>query len=157
MISSFEVGLDKDIFEDLKDAKKQRGQKFTRRFALRVTQWTQFTLAELQKEPGKPQYPIRWKSDKQRIYVIIKLRKAGNLPYTRTHAYVRAWGIRQDLTPSGGSVSIQNSSGIERFVQGMDQQPFHIDTGWRNSSLVIRDAQEELMDIVTEVWYEAVS
>ena len=46
------------------------------------------------KEEGKPvTYPIQWDSERQRRYVISKLRAEGNLPYKRTGKYQRGWRI----------------------------------------------------------------
>src|SRR5688572_20109819 len=40
---------------------------------------------------NKPTSPLRWKSDKQRIAVIIRLKEEGNLPHKRTGRLENAW------------------------------------------------------------------
>lgn len=40
-------------------------------------------------------YPIHWDSIKQKIAVILKLMREGNLPYQRTNAYINAWLFRK--------------------------------------------------------------
>jgi len=45
--------------------------------------------------PGrKVQYPIKWDSDKQRKFVMAKLRRDDNLPYKRTKKYLNGWVVR---------------------------------------------------------------
>lgn len=51
------------------------------------------TTHRIMQRPGLPvTYPINWDSDKQKIYVIAKLRREGNLPYERTGDTEQAWG-----------------------------------------------------------------
>lgn len=83
-----------------------------------------------------PRYPLRWKSKKQKIAVIIKLKAQGNLPYKRTGAYDEAWA--SETTTS--SISIMNEAKgdkgqfIAPFLIGTFQQPFHADTGYQKRS-----------------------
>jgi hypothetical protein len=50
------------------------------------------TITRIMRRPGLPvRYPIKWDSLKQKRYVIAKLRREGNLPYTRTGATEQAW------------------------------------------------------------------
>jgi hypothetical protein len=49
-------------------------------------------VTRIMKRPGLPiTYPVDWDSLKQKIAVIIKLKKRGELPYRRKNAYVDAW------------------------------------------------------------------
>ena len=82
---------------------------------------------------NKPKYPLRWKSDRQRIAVIIKLKKEGNFPYKRTGNFDKSWGV----SAKQNTVEIFNdardpSTGkfIPHFLIGDFQQPFHADTGY---------------------------
>jgi hypothetical protein len=59
-------------------------------------------------------YPIRWDSERQRRYVMAKLRREGNLPYQRTGAHANAWET-QDL--ANGSV-VQNLGHKAVFLYG---------------------------------------
>jgi hypothetical protein len=86
-------------------------------------------------EPGRPRYPIQWTSEKQRRSVMRKLRKAGNIPYRRTGALMKAWRARRYTTKSGGFITVTNDVPIAPYVIGDDaysdwQQFFHIQTGW---------------------------
>lgn len=86
------------------------------------------------KEPGSPKYPIRWASEKQRKYVMAKLRKDGNLPYKRTHALARGWKTTVKIEAMNGSIEVSHPWDKAGFVVGQDQQPFHQDTGWLQTS-----------------------
>lgn len=49
-------------------------------------------IRRIMSRPGLPvRYPIEWDSDKQKWYVIGKLRREGNLPYERTNAHSQGW------------------------------------------------------------------
>lgn len=89
------------------------------------------------KYPGRVSYPIRWTSEKQRRYVMAKLRREGNLPYRRTGNLAEQWSGSQ----VGNQVIIANeardsSTGefYAQFVIGDFQQRFHRNTGWRQST-----------------------
>jgi hypothetical protein len=100
---------------------------------------------------GKPHYPLRWKSQKQKVAVIIKLKKEGNLPYRRTGQLANAW--EGEITDKG--VEIANTAKSEGkfiapFVIGAFQQPFHTDTGWtkRRASIerqIIKPITDDMM------------
>lgn len=49
-------------------------------------------ITEDMREPGSPvTYPIQWDSEKQRRFVMAKLKKDNDLPYTRKGDYVQGW------------------------------------------------------------------
>ena len=51
-------------------------------------------IKEYMRQPGRPVvYPINWDSEKQRRFVIAKLKAENNLPYKRTGSYVNSWKI----------------------------------------------------------------
>ena len=86
-------------------------------------------------EPGPVKYPIQWTSDKQRRYVMAKLRKAGNIPYRRTGKFMGGWRVRQYTTEAGGFIVLTNEWDRAKYVWGDPLQPdaqqmFHINTGW---------------------------
>lgn len=98
-------------------------------------------LAELRDTPGKPKYPLRWASDKQRKFVMAKLRAEGNLPYQRTGKLAAAWTVDIERNGSTFAMVVQNPATAAPFVYGSlaqnrsaalrFQQPFHQDTGWQ--------------------------
>lgn len=89
-------------------------------------------LQRLRQEPGKPRYPLRWKSERQRRYVMWLLRSTGNLPYERSHKLARGWEVSVTFNQKdrGGTVTLYNPSDIAQYVYGPSQQPYHADTGW---------------------------
>lgn len=99
---------------------------------------------EKYKYPSKPKYPLRWKSDKQRKYVMARLRKEDNLPYRRTNNMAETW----DYSRKGQyQATIYNEAKdpltgrfIAPFLIGAWQQPFHADTGWQKRSTSIEKA-----------------
>src|SRR5258707_2864160 len=108
-------------------------------------------LGELKTQPGKVVYPIAWTSDRQRKFVMAKLRAENNLPYQRTGNLANSW----EVTKSGSGVQItvvvQNKNPAAKFVYGSlaksnpgrFQQRFHVNTGW------------ETMYDTTQFWLEA--
>jgi len=90
---------------------------------------------------NKPKYPLRWKSDRQRIAVIIKLRGEGNLPYRRTGNFDESWGVKAKsnlIEISNDAKDPTSGDFIAHFLIGDFQQPFHADTGY-----VKRNAKRE--------------
>lgn len=126
-------------------------------------------LEELRRyPPRKLGMRIRWKSERQRRYVLMMLRATNNLPYKRTGALGRGWkgDVKVDRRSGGLRVRIWNDAeqaewrtGVkrryERYVQGdvglgvsrqsvarYDEaiQPFHKDRGWQPAAQVIQRA-----------------
>lgn len=99
----------------------------------------------LQTEPGPPQYPIRWKSERQRRFVMWLLRTLGNLPYVRTHALSQAWIVRVlfNQKDRGGTVELSNPAEAAPFVYGPHQQPYH-EYRWENYRDVAADEANAL-------------
>lgn len=73
--------------------------------------------------PPRPDYPIRWASERQRRYVLWKLRKENNLPYKR-RGIQRLWII--EVTEKDGvyTISARNPASATIYVYGSKQQPF---------------------------------
>jgi hypothetical protein len=80
------------------------------------------TLRGLMVEPGKPTYPIRWQSEKQRRYVMAKLTREKNLPYMRTHRLAQGWTA---VVGEGMTIQFVNRDKSALFVQGKYQQIMH--------------------------------
>lgn len=72
-----------------------------------------------------PTYPLRWKSPKQRRYVMAKLRKEGNLPYRRSGAFQRGWKTTASRARDSSILAVSNDSEITEFLAGSssDRQP----------------------------------
>lgn len=107
---------------------------------------------------------MRWKSEKQKRYVLMKLRKEKNLPYKRTMGLARGWTATARVNPNTGSLQITTANlatsrdargrrvkfaryvigdiglgkserSIRRYADPI--QPFHQDRGWQPAALTI--------------------
>ena len=107
-------------------------------------------------EPGAPRYPLRWKSDKQRRYVMAKLRREGNLPYKRTGQLAASWFVWSEGSADSGMVGVENGSPVGRWVYTDDQQPFHKDTGWPRMEPVVDEYGGRATLLVMDGWERAV-
>lgn len=146
------VIVDLDILDAIAEAvqksptlMKTAYDKATRRLRSRI-------VTALSTEPGPPNYPIRWKSEKQRRYVMAKLKEEGNLPYQRTHALAEGWKAEVAQDGEGGIMTVSNKSPIARYVQGDDAQPFHLDR-WTQVGNVISDARVEAEETLIQTWF----
>ena len=76
--------------------------------------------------PKNQRTRVRWKSERQRRYVLAK----GRLPYRRTGWLAKQWFV----TPtSSAQVVVRNKARYAAFVVGKAQQPFHKDRGWKRA------------------------
>ena len=76
--------------------------------------------------PKSQKTRIRWRSERQRRYVLAK----GRLPYRRTGWLAKQWFV----TPtSNAQVVVRNKARYAAFVFGRAQQPFHRDRGWKRA------------------------
>lgn len=114
-------------------------------------------LDSLRAYPGKPRYPLRWKSERQRRYVMAKLRKENNLPYRRTGKLAQGWRVVSNTRGDIGEIAILNSTAYTRFVQGDDAQPFHLDTGWPQANPLFATWEERLQDAFITEYLELVT
>lgn len=73
--------------------------------------------------PPKPDYPINWASERQRRYVMAKLRRENNLPYKR-RGIQRLWIIEVTVKDGAYIVSARNPADHTIYVYGSRQQPF---------------------------------
>lgn len=107
---------------------------------------------EFYKTPAnKPRSPLRWKSDRQRIAVIIKLKKEGNLPYQRSGKQDKSWVIRvkKNEIEIANEATDKTGKFYAPFTIGAWQQPFHKDTGWTRRTATIE--RQILKPITTDL------
>lgn len=70
---------------------------------------------------GKPiRYPVNWDSERQRVFVIAKLRRENNLPYKRTHA--TRLSLQVSRVPVGALLDIPHPGGAV----------FGLPSGWQS-------------------------
>lgn len=104
----------------------------------------------------KPTYPLKWKSDKQRRYVMAKLRKAGNIPYERTGKFQRAWKVTAVKDKSGGVITVSNDSGITEYVAGSSSERQPMFPQWYHYEDALLKAEEFATDMAINAWYDIV-
>lgn len=97
-------------------------------------------MRKMQK-PGAPSTsPVNWDSERQRRFVLAKLRLEGNLPYSRTNQYINGWSIEK--TPRGTLLKnpTPGSLYISGGARGDRQSNIH-----KNRWTKLRDAVDEVM------------
>jgi hypothetical protein len=152
-----ELIIDNDIFDAIADgAKKAPGLMNTavnRRLMPRIRKRI---LNRLQTMPAPAKHPIDWTSEKQRKFVMAKLRRENNLPYKRTGGLVKQWKVVAYFKGDNGEIIAENPSPIGRYVFGEQQQRFHRNTGWYHADDIILEesiiAQEQLI----QTWFTVV-
>lgn len=119
-------------------------------------------LPRLQTEPGKPTYPLVWRSPKQRRYVMAKLRREGNLPYQRTHGLARGWKVKAVYAPANywavQEITVTNDAPYAGFVVGPPSIKQPMFPHWNEANRVIgqyegqaiRAAQEAALDVMAK-------
>jgi hypothetical protein len=112
-------------------------------------------LRQLTKEPGKPVYPIRWASIRQRKAFFASRGFGRGIPTQRTGALLKAWEVIFSKSKDGGIIALSNDNPAMPFVQGSRAQPFHLDTGWVQVDDVVDDFMKEAGDVVVEQWFGA--
>lgn len=78
-------------------------------------------VKRLMQKPGAPSTsPVNWDSERQRRYVLAKLRLANNLPYSRTNQYINGWTVSATqrgtllINPTPGSLYISGGARGDR-------------------------------------------
>lgn len=143
---SVTLSVDADIIEAIDHAARDAPKLMQTAYERATRRLRSQLRDELAEQPGKPRYPLRWKSDRQRRYVMAMLRRENNLPYRRTGRLGKGWKVTIIGQGSGGLLQIENEVPYARFVQGDDAQPFHLDTGWPQAAELVvkyRDLAEE--------------
>jgi len=143
-----------------------------------LQQWQAQTLQRLQVEPGKPKYPIRWTSERQRKAFFATDGFGRGIPTRRTHALSQGWRVFVDIEQVnrieaftadlltfltrivGGTppiarapdviIQVDNPVHYEQYVTGIHQQGFHQDTGWYYTPTVIESAFHEVEGILSD-------
>lgn len=109
-------------------------------------------LGRLREEPPKPNYPLRWASERQRRAFFASDGFGRGIGAARTHALSQGWTVDIDGSDYF-SMHVYNKRDYVRFVEGDDKQPFHIDTGWLDANPILRDESEKFEDIVIETFF----
>jgi hypothetical protein len=97
-------------------------------------------LDELRLQVGKPKYPIRWKTKRQKAAFFATDGFGGGIPTKRTGKVQASWQVKVERDLGAFSVIVENITDYAKFVYGSlaksgnaakrFQQPFHKDTGY---------------------------
>lgn len=150
---SVSVTVPVDVLDAIADAAQQSPKLMETAFKRQISRLKRQVLDELADEPGKPKYPLRWKSARQRRFVMAKLRRENNLPYQRKHQLAKGWRVTDDVLSEGGLFAVENATPYARFVQGDDAQPFHLDTGWTQVGEVVSKYREIAEERLIQTWF----
>jgi hypothetical protein len=157
---SADVIIDETVFKDIAEKATKGPKEFFVIYGNAVSAIGNQTVSILSTEPGKPKYPIRWTSERQRKFVMAKLRRMGQIPYIRTGRYAAAWRWFAKSTQFGGLFVIENTAktskgeSLEQYVQGIHQQGFHKDTGWIATGPTLRKAGQEAELLLVTSWLD---
>ena len=81
--------------------------------------------------PGPVQYPIQWKSARQRRAFFASKGFGRGIPTKRGTALTSSWVVLVGYQLRLNLITIYNPKSYAQFVYpGADQQPFHRNTGW---------------------------
>lgn len=144
----------------------------------RTAQRLQVSVKEHFAAPGGAVHPIQWTTDKQRKYFFWAVKKKiikgytlddkGNITsgYKRTGAVTEAWEVHWMADPQdllNGDLLLQNDNPVTRYVHGgftqetMQQQRFHLITGWTNAVIAAEGVWMDARQIMREEYDEALS
>jgi hypothetical protein len=154
-----EVQVDRDVLDAIQEAVRKAPGRVKNDYKRAIRRVKPRILADIRDipPPNTPaDYPLRWKSAKQRRYVMAKLREDDNLPYQRTGELQKSWDVNLDTTTDTGVLLLESSDPKAIFVQGDYQQPMFIDSGYPTLAEVVSKYDELLTDILIDTWYTAV-
>lgn len=111
-------------------------------------------LAELQTEPGKPNYPIEWQSEKQRKAFWASNGFGRGIGAERTHTLSNSWSVEKNSFGQDIVVRFGNSAPYAKFVEGSlsksnpgrFMQKMHRNTGWQQASDTVDFWMEALVE-----------
>lgn len=148
-----EVEIDDDLIVAYQNLASDLPRVTRRAFRGEVDRIGGKMLAELTETPGPPQYPIRWKTERQRRAFFATDGFGRGIPTERSGALQAGWEI--EFTGAGFDidVAVVNETDYAIFVQGDDAQPFHLDTGWPQAAPIFTRYEEVMMDSLIETWY----
>lgn len=153
----FQATVDTEVVRQLTNALRDAPAKMRRyiRSELKATAERRI-IKKLRTYPRKPRYPLRWTSERQRKYVMAKLREQDNLPYQRTGALKRGWEVEVKINPATAFLVITNDMPYAQYVMGDRQQIMHQDTGWPFAGDIIYKESALLADDLVSAWYDAI-
>jgi len=134
---------------------KQIPQRFHNTMKGREGQLANRALDRLTREPGRPIYPLRWASERQRRAFFATRGFGRGIPTRRSGELLEGWQvIYEEIGEESGAIILTNDDPSVEFVQGDRAQPFHLDTGWVQIDDVGDDFNRESGDQAVEIWFQ---
>jgi hypothetical protein len=104
-----------------------------------VEEANKYLVTQMQVQPPKPHGNFQWTSDKQRRYVMAKIKENGYVG--RTQELRNAWKV----SGRGYEQIVINEMPYAQFVQDTNQIIGHKVNGWQTVNQVLRDKSSEIL------------
>lgn len=154
MITGIEIRADIDVLDAISDQMRRTPGLMNTAYKRQLRNSKRRFLVQLQNtEPGRPHYPIRWKTERQRRAFFATNGFGQGIPTRRTGNLINSYDLIISSDKDGGELILSNDNPAARFVIGDDQQPFHIDTGWEFIGITANRLQDELTEDLIDTWY----
>ena len=149
------IRIDRKFLDDIQNAIENAPTNLSPVFTKRSLQIRTQIRDEMRTVPGKPNYPIKWASAKQRKAFFASNGFGRGIPTVRTGAYAAAWNVvMQGFGRADASViQLENNRPEARYIGGGDAQPFHIDR-WPQAVDAVVKYEEKLYDVLADSWFE---
>lgn len=134
---------------------KQLEQRLNRDIEQALAPLRQEMINVMSAEPPVWRGRRRWNSERQRRFVLAKLRREGNLPYRRTHQLSQAWLTVLLFTAQQGVLRLENKAPQAVYVQGSRAQLMHLDSKWPQINANILRFQDAARTAVVKAWLGA--
>lgn len=148
-----QVRVDTDILEAFADTARNAPALTATAYNRATRRLRKQLLDRLRNEPGKPVYPLAWKSERQRTFVMAKLRESGALPYKRTGTLLNGYRVELIANEDGGILQVTNKVPYARFVIGDEAQPFHLQTKWPQLATTVSEFEQMAIDVLIDTWF----
>lgn len=106
-----------------------------------VEESNKYMVSVMQKYPPRSSDPFVWSSEKQRKFVMARLREQGKTYYTRTQGLSRAWKTEG----KGYKQIITNDTEYAKFVQDRYQIVGHQVRGWMTVNTMLKDKGKTIL------------
>lgn len=153
---SVTLTVDADILEAIDVAARDAPKLMQTAYDRQTRRLRSQLKEELAAYPPQPKYPLRWKSDRQRRYVMALLRRTNNLPYKRTNRLGKGWKVTVVSDNANGVLMVENEVSYARFVQGDDAMPYHLDTQWPQLAPIISEFREQAEERLIQTWFSII-
>lgn len=152
----YTISLDDDVLDAVLQAVEQSPRAVTTVINRSILPGYEQRVKKLTEYPGPVKYPIRWKSERQRRAYFATNGFGKGIPYRRTGALRDAWRVDARGVSDGLTIFVGNTSPYARYVIGIQQQPFHADTGWPVVDDELLRIEADLQDDVIDAWYSVI-